>query len=291
MKVCLSCGQRFSAQDWRCPSCNKYPETVDDFLSFAPDLVSENDGFEAKSFEMLFKVEAANFWFRSRNRLLIWTLRKYFPNAKSLFEIGCGTGYVLSGIQSELPGLHLYGSDIFSNGLSFADKRLFDVSLFQMDARLIPFEEEFDVIGAFDVLEHIAEDDVVLQQMFQAVKPGGGLILTVPQHRFLWSIVDEYSFHKRRYGKTELINKVEYAGFQVMYSTSFVSFLLPLMLLSRMKRHVSTEKFDPLAELRIGRAANRVLEKILAVERRCIKLGVSLPAGGSLLVIAKRSRR
>ena len=152
-------------------------------------------------------------------------------------------------------------------------------------------KRKFDVIGAFDVLEHIAEDDVVLQQMFQAVKPGGGLILTVPQHRFLWSIVDEYSFHKRRYGKTELINKVEYAGFQVMYSTSFVSFLLPLMLLSRMKRHVSTEKFDPLAELRIGRAANRVLEKILAVERRCIKLGVSLPAGGSLLVIAKRSRR
>jgi SAM-dependent methyltransferase len=57
--------------------------------------------------------------------------------------------------------------------------------LFQMDARKIPFESEFDVIGAFDVLEHIEEDEKALAQIFHAVLPGGGLILTVPQHRFL----------------------------------------------------------------------------------------------------------
>ena len=174
MKVCLSCGQRFSTEDWCCPSCNKPPETVDDFLSFAPDLAAKNDGFGAESFEQLFKVEAGNFWFRSRNRLLIWALQKYFPQAESLFEIGCGTGYVLSGIQREFPKLRLYGSDIFNKGLSFAKQRLSDVSLFQMDARKIPFEKEFDVIGAFDVLEHIDEDGIVLQQMFQATKSGGG---------------------------------------------------------------------------------------------------------------------
>ena len=174
MKVCLSCGQRFATEDWRCPSCKIYPETVDGFLSFAPGLAAGNDGFGAGYFEQLFKVEAGNFWFRSRNRLLIWALRKYFPQAKSFFEIGCGTGYVLSGIQREFPNLRLYGSDIFSNGLSFAKQRLSDVSLFQMDARRIPFEREFDVIGAFDVLEHIDEDGMVLQQMFQATKAGGG---------------------------------------------------------------------------------------------------------------------
>ena len=173
MKVCLSCGQRFATEDWRCPSCNKSPEIVDGFLSFAPDLAAENDSFKAENFEQLFKLEAANFWFRWRNKLLIWALEKYFPQAENFFEIGCGTGYVLSGIQREFPNLHLYGSDIFSNGLSFAKQRLSDVSLFQMDARRIPFEMEFDVIGAFDVLEHIDEDGVVLQQMFQATKSGG----------------------------------------------------------------------------------------------------------------------
>jgi len=174
MKVCLLCGQRFISDGWRCPSCNIYPEAVDGFLSFAPDLSIGNDGFATEYFEQLFKLEDENFWFRSRNRLLIWALRKYFPQAESLFEIGCGTGYVLSGIQREFPKLRLYGSDIFNKGLSFAKQRLSDVSLFQMDARKIPFEKEFDVIGAFDVLEHIDEDGIVLQQMFQATKSGGG---------------------------------------------------------------------------------------------------------------------
>jgi SAM-dependent methyltransferase len=291
MKICLSCGQRFATEGWRCPSCNKYPEVVSGFLLFAPNFAAGNDGFGARYFEKLFKVEAWNFWFRSRNKLLIWALRKYFPQAESFFEIGCGTGYVLSGIQSKFPDLRLYGSDIFSNGLSFAEQRLSDVSLFQMDARRIPFEMEFNVIGAFDVLEHIDEDDVVLQQMFQATKFGGGIILTVPQHRFLWSVVDEYSFHKRRYTRKELMKKVKNAGFQIVCVTSFVSFLLPLMLLSRMKRQLSSDKFDPLAELEIGRIKNAVLENILTLERVFIKCGFSFPAGGSLLMIAKRNRR
>ena len=115
--------------------------------------------------------------------------------------------------------------------------------------------------------------------------------MTVPQHRFLWSIVDEYSFHKRRYTRKELVKKVKDAGFQVVYATSFVSFLLPLMLLSRIRRQKTRDKYDPLAELGIGRIKNAVLENILTVERIFIKSGFSFPAGGSLLMIAKRNRR
>jgi SAM-dependent methyltransferase len=242
-------------------------------------------------FEQLFEVETGNFWFRSRNKLLFWALRKYFPQAKSFFEIGCGTGYVLSGIQREFSSIRLFGSDIFINGMSFAKLRLTSVSLFQMDARQIPFEMEFDVIGVFDVLEHIDEDDVVLQQMFQATKLGGGVIITVPQHRFLWGIVDEYSFHRRRYTRKGLIKKVKDAGFQIIRVNSFVSFLLPLMLFSRMKRQISSDRFDLLAELKIGRITNAVLENILTVERLFIQRGFSFPVGGSLIIIAKRNRR
>ena len=223
--------------------------------------------------------------------MLVWALRKFFPDAQSFFEIGCGTGYVLSGIREGFPGLRLCGSDIFSSGLSFAQQRLPGVLLFQMDARRIPFEREFDVVGAFDVLEHIEEDVVVLQQMFQTARPGGGVILTVPQHPFLWSVVDERSFHKRRYTRGELAEKVKKAGFRVVHVTSFVSFLLPLMLISRIQRERSRKEFDPSAETRIGGGANTVLEKILTVERACITRGFSFSAGGSLLMIAKRDRR
>ena len=43
-----------------------------------------------------------------------------------------------------------------------------------MDARNIPFKKEFEVIGAFDMLEYVLEDKLVLQQMYRAAKPGGG---------------------------------------------------------------------------------------------------------------------
>jgi len=260
-------------------------------LSFAPNLFGADEYFNPEAFERLFKVEKTNFWFRSRNKLLLWALETYFPHAKSFFEIGCGTGYVLSGIRRKFPGLRLCGSDIFSNELLFAKQRLSDVSLFQMDARQISFEKEFDVVGAFDVLEHINEDFIVLQQMFQATEPGGGIILTVPQHPFLWSIVDEHAFHKRRYTRKELVEKVKNAGFQIVHVTSFVSFLLPLMLISRVKREKSRKEFNPSAETRIGGIANAILGNILTVERACIKHGFSFPVGGSLLMIAKRNRR
>ena len=71
------------------------------------------------------------------------------------------------------PGL-LWGREVFSAGLRLAADRLPGVDLFQMDARQIPFENEFDVIGAFDVLEHIRDDELVLSQMYRAVRQGGG---------------------------------------------------------------------------------------------------------------------
>jgi SAM-dependent methyltransferase len=288
MKLCLACGQRFEADDWRCPRCGQGPNLRHGHLSFSSDLAEGSGGFDAEYFTPLAKLEAGHFWFRSRNRLLIWALRHYFPHANSLLEIGCGTGFVLAGIQREFPDLLLSGSEIFSEGLSYAEERLPGVTLLQMDARHIPFEGEFDVIGAFDVLEHVEDDDTVLLQVYRAAKPGGGMILTVPQHRFLWSIVDEYSFHQRRYTRKALVAKVERAGFEVIRATSFVSLLLPLMLLSRVTRRKSEGGFDPVAELEVDPILNVILENVLGIERTLIRKGLSLPAGGSLLVVAKR---
>lgn len=114
------------------------------------------------------------------------------------------------------------------------------------------------------------------------------MILTVPQHRFLWSVVDEYSFHQRRYSRRELVAKVERAGLEIVRTTSFVSFLLPLMMLSRVKRRKAEADFDPAAELEVNPILNVLLEGVLGVERALIRKGFSLPAGGSLLLVAKR---
>lgn len=290
MKVCLACGHRFDTDEWRCPDCGHAPALQNGVMSFAPAAAAAHDGFRADSFGQLAALEAGNFWFRSRNRLICWALRQYFPQARTFLEVGCGTGFVLSGLRQEFPELRLSGSEVFSDGLAIAGARVPGVALFQIDARCIPFEREFDVIGAFDVLEHVEEDQIVLAQLYQATRPGGGIIVTVPQHQWLWSRVDEYAYHKRRYTRRELVTKVVRAGFEVLGVTSFVCSLLPAMLLSRMLQRWSRSGFDPLAEFRIPRFLNALFEQVLMVELRLIAGGISFPAGGSLLVMARRAR-
>jgi SAM-dependent methyltransferase len=257
-------------------------------LAYAPELANKSEGFEADYFRQLAELESDNFWFRSRNQLIVWALKRYFPRAESLLEIGCGTGFVLSGIKEALPELSLTGSEVFSAGLTFAAQRLPGVELFQMDARRIPFTEEFDVIGAFDVLEHVKEDSEVLSQMYQATRKRGGILLTVPHHPFLWSPADDYARHVRRYTARELRHKVKRAGFDVIRVTSFVSLLLPLLVLSRFKQRFQGKEFDPTSELRINSLMNAGLERILNLERSLIRGGLSLSVGGSLLLVALR---
>ena len=259
-------------------------------MAFALDLALQNDGFNPDFFAHLAEVEQRHFWFVGRNDILRDVITGHFPSAGRFLEIGCGTGFVLSCIRSAFPQASLSGSDIFTESLAFAAKRVPDAFLFQMDARHIPFHEEFDVIGAFDVLEHIDDDEMVLKQMYQACKPGGGVVLTVPQHRWLWSHVDDFAHHKRRYTRAELVEKAARAGFRAEYATSFVSLLLPLMLASRWlkKSGVDMDEQMEAVGLKVGKLTNAVLGAVMRIERRLINLGLSLPFGGSLLLVARK---
>lgn len=248
---------------------------------------SAPEPYDAALFEALAAVEPESFWFRARNRLVVSTVRRHFSAGRSLLELGCGTGFVLEALREALPGWRLVGSELYEEGLAVARRRLADVELVQADARALPYRDEFDVVGAFDVLEHVHEDAVVLAQMHAAVRPGGGIVVLVPQHPRLWSAMDDVAHHVRRYTRAELVGKVRSAGFRVERATSFVSALLPAMVLSRVARRVSPRPYDPVAELRPG-ALNGVFERILDGERRLIERGVSLPAGGSLLVVGRR---
>jgi SAM-dependent methyltransferase len=244
-------------------------------------------GYDASLYEAIARAEPESFWFRARNRLIVSVLRRRFPDAGSLLEVGCGTGFVLAGLRDAFPELRLVGSELFEEGLEIARRRLPDVELVRLDALEMPFENEFDVVGAFDVLEHVDEDERALAGMRRALRPGGGLVLLVPQHPRLWSEMDAVAHHVRRYGRRELAAKVERAGFEVVEASSFVAALLPAMVLSRAARRALRRPYDPIAELRPG-ALNGLFERVLDGERRLIERGVSLPAGGSLLLVARR---
>lgn len=290
MKRCVACGDTFQSAQWKCPACGSSPVSVRGFLAFSPELADSNNGFSSTYFSRLVELETGHFWFEGRNQVILWGLRKYAPEATSLLEVGCGTGVVLQAIRQHVPGLHLCGSEIFVDGLPFASQRLPETELIQMDARKMPFESEFDAVGMFDVLEHIEEDAVVLRETWRSVRPGGTVLITVPQHPALWSAVDEYSYHKRRYVAADLRAKLVDAGFEVLHMTSFISLLLPMLVLSRLQYQKGGKHLSPGEALEIHPLLNSLFSIILACERGLVRLGLPLPAGGSLFAIARRPR-
>ena len=189
--------------------------------------------FPDQAFDYLAKKEYKHWWFRSRNQIIISTLRSKSHGLKNFLEVGCGTGYVISGIARAFPFLHLEASEYFEKGLVFARQRVPSCKFRRLDATAMSEKEIYDCIGCFDVIEHIELDELVLKNFNLALNRGGFLLLTVPQHPWLWSAADDYAHHIRRYTKSELQSKVTGAGFHIEYCTSFVSLLLPLMALQR----------------------------------------------------------
>lgn len=287
MKLCLACDSTFDSASGECRECGAVPARIEGMPAYAPELAAASDGFKAGDFADLRRVEDSYFWFRSRTKLLVRMLNRYFPTAGSILEIGCGTGFVLSAFEQAYPRAAIRGTEIYSEGLRFAKDRLPKAEFFQADARRLPYRDEFDIIAALDVLEHIDEDERVLGEMFRATRTGGGVIVTVPQHMWLWSLNDEHACHVRRYERSDLRRKMERAGFKILRMTSFVSLLLPLTLLSRMSRR-NRNQYDPMGEYKISAAVNEALYSVLTLERSMIQWGVDFPAGGSLLAIARK---
>ena len=286
--LACACGSVYDEGPARtCPSCGRAPAVIDGFAAWAPELARGGGGFEAGYFEGLSELEDASFWFRQRNRLIVDVLRAYFPGLESFLEVGCGTAYVLRGVATAFPSARLVGSEVFVDGLRVAQARVPSAELVQLDVRAMPYRDAFDVAGAFDVLEHVDDDAAALAGLRDAVRPGGGIVIAVPQHPWLWSAADEYARHERRYTAAGLHTKVHAAGLEIVRSTSFVVLPLPLMVASRFaQRH--RRDYDPTAELRIPRPVNAALERLLAAERAAIRRGVNAPVGGSRLVVARR---
>ena len=262
------------------------PVVIDGIPAFAPALAERSDGFDPEAFAGLAELEADNFWFRSRNALITWAARRYFPVASSIHEIGCGTGFVLQALRATYPDAQLSGSEILVEGLRIARDRLPDIEFVQLDARAIPHRGAFDLVGAFDVLEHIDQDRVVLREIHRSLRPGGGLLLTVPQHAWLWSPQDDAAHHVRRYDASDLHAKLREAGFEVLRSTSFVTLLLPAMLVTR--RIGGRRAAAGVETVRVPWLLDRAMRPLMAVERWLIRAGISWPIGGSRFVVARR---
>jgi len=204
----------------------------------------------------------------------------------NFLEVGCGTGFVISSIATAFPELELEASEYFEEGLVFARQRQPQCRFRQLDATAMAEQDAYDCIGSFDVIEHIDADETVLSNFHRALRPGGFLLLTVPQHPWLWSAADDYAHHKRRYTVQELRRKILHAGFRIEYCTSFVSLLLPLMALQRLSTR--SQNYNPDDEFKISPLLNAALYLVMQLELILLRLGLRFPAGGSLLLLARK---
>jgi SAM-dependent methyltransferase len=260
----------------------------DEIPIFAPALADTASGFDPIFFAQLTRIEAEHFWFVARNQLIIGLVNRYFPDATRYLEIGCGNGAVLQALAASRQWTRLAGTDLHPTGLRHARGRLGpDVELVQMDARAIPAASAFDLTGAYDIVEHIAEDETVLRSLRNATVKGGGTIIAVPQHPWLWSRADEIGHHQRRYRLGELEAKLTGSGFEILFSTSFTSLLLPLMAVSRMSGRNEPDDSGAGTETSIGPKVNAVLKAILRAEVRLTLAGLRWPIGGSRVVVAR----
>jgi SAM-dependent methyltransferase len=266
-------------------------QLIDGITCYAPELAHSFDGYPEAGFDLTVQVEEQSWWCRSRNRILRSLLEQYGPSTGArMLEIGCGTGTVLRALAG-VRNLKLTGSEIYLAGLRHARRRLPEVEFIQVDARRLPFENEFDVIGAFDVIEHIDEDELVLANLCHGLVPNGLLLVSVPQHPWVWSRLDELVHHKRRYRRRDLRDKLQRAGFEIVFMTSFVTALFPLMALQRVASrarpgHDGSAALD--SEVRFSTVTNACFDAVMRIDEMLVRRGVSLPFGGTLVAIARK---
>lgn len=77
-------------------------------------------------------------------------------------------------------------------------------------------EKPIDTVICLNVLEHVRDDDQALANIHNFLNPGGRLIIVVPAHQALFSSLDKYLHHERRYSLSSLRGKMVEAGFKII---------------------------------------------------------------------------
>jgi 2-polyprenyl-3-methyl-5-hydroxy-6-metoxy-1,4-benzoquinol methylase len=275
------------------------PKLVGSIVCYSEDVASDYADYPDSGFDLTDEYAETSFWVSSRNRLFSWLVhreRDRLGEAK-LLDVGCGTGDFIQHLSDD-GSLSVTGSEIYLKGLQYAQKRQPQVEFIQYDVTEGVLDRTYDIITAFDVFEHIEEDLAGMRNVHDMLTDKGVFILSVPQHMFLWSKLDEIVFHKRRYSRTEMLKKLRQSGFTPVRTTSHVFTLFPLMYLSRLldKTKPGTDRATEGApeanalsdRVTFSRGVNWIFNKIMYIDEALIRLGISLPFGGTLVVVARK---
>jgi len=223
-----------------------------------------------------------HFWYVARNEIIFSMLKQYCDLKGKMLEVGCGEGDVLLFLKSK--SMNVEALDMSQSALFSLSKKEEIVS-YCIDICKTDINSQFDIVGCFDVLEHIEDDELALRRMYNCLKPNGKIILTVPAFSWLWSSFDVFCEHFRRYNSKSIQNKIRNSGFKIIKSSYFMFFLFPVILLirffsrSKIAKEYAEEKTFPFL--------NDVFLFVFRLDRFLMKF-VNLPYGSSIIVVAEK---
>ena len=242
---------------------------------------------DREAYATTFRQEQSYWWFTGRLAILRRVVDRVLAGRRNLeiLNLGCGTGAT----SEAFAGLgRVVSADRSPEALAFCRARgMADVV--EADAEALGFPDAtFDLVLALDVVEHLEKDAAGLAEIRRVLRPGGVAVITVPAFGWLWSRMDEIAWHRRRYRRSELVERVRAAGLTVQWTSYFNTLLFPLGMLERGWERLTRPRRDRDIFLPgMPGWLNTVLSRIFAAEAPLLDR-LRFPFGMSVLVVAGR---
>lgn len=244
---------------------------------------------ENQLYENTYRSEQSHWWFVGRRTIIFDQIKQLYSRRTDLriMDVGCGTGL---NMKSLVGYGEVTGVDLSSVALEFCRTRG-HTRLVRAPIERLPFaDNSFDLVTALDIIEHLDDDVAGLREIQRVLKPGGRAFILVPAYRFLWSLQDEVSSHRRRYVRTQLRAALQCSGLEVERATYANTLLFPVIFSGRMALKV-VRRYNTSLQNENGLHpgwSNEILKAIFKAEAPLLRK-IDAPFGVSILAIAKKA--
>ncbi|MCE2902010.1 MAG: class I SAM-dependent methyltransferase [Gemmatimonas sp.] len=238
------------------------------------------------AYQLMAAAERDHWWFRGRRVFIERAVRTLaLPAMPRILDAGCGSGGNLA-LLARFGTVYGFEYDAEARAVA-ASLGIGTIAPGALPDD-VPFPgTPFDVIGLFDVLEHLPQPVESLRALAARLAPGGALILTVPALPWLWGPHDVVHNHFRRYTAATLRAHVAEAGLRVERLTYMNALLLPLAIVQRVKERLFGYRVEALSPSPV---VNRLLYRTWMLEQAWIPQR-RLPIGLSLLAVLRCAER
>lgn len=236
--------------------------------------------------DAIYRHELWHWWYRVRRELIHDLFNIYYPGRHDLVIADIGSGAAALTKELERYG-HVIGIDPSEKATEFARSRgVSDMHIGSAEHTGLP-DASCDIVTCLDVLEHLENDMLGIDEIRRILKPGGTAIIFVPAFMFLWGGIDISSNHYRRYRLPNLVAKLEKAGLTVIKRSYFNFFLMPPIAIVRFVERLTS--LYPASEVNIGNElVNTICYRIFSLERKILRR-MNFPFGVSALAVVRKN--